>query len=628
MDDDTQNDKMTSRQMTEEIAHLRQTYPVVRLVNKSRIDEGRCLLFEEDSVCGRNACARLLKEGGEREWSMRIGRNIHRAKARYVEVDDEPNVLLCVSESENSESDKRLLYIDAPTGTFNRRFYEDELRHQRLYAGIAIIDLDDFKLVNDTLGHHTGDMALSLAAKVMLRSIRDTDMLIRYGGDEFIMVMPNIEPSVFSRRLHAMGEMLSQTNIPGYAELFLSASIGGVISRGDTVENAVKRADSLMYRAKHHKNSVLTEADSVEAEEFRKPLLMIVDDSQVNRAILSEMLKDDYEIVEIDDGEEALGFLQEHGKEVSIVLLDIVMPGMSGFEVLSQMAHNGIIEDVPVIMISSEDSDESVLRAYELGASDYISRPFDMRVVRQRVSNIMRLYARQRRLSVLLAQQYYEREKASSVLVNVMGGAMELRNGESGPHVLHVRNLTEILLERLLQKTDRYQLTGKERSAIAMASTLHDIGKLAIPDSILNKPGALTPEEFEIMKTHTTLGSDMLDNLNMYSDSQELLKTAHDICRWHHERWDGGGYPDGLVGDQIPISAQVVSLADVYDALTSERVYKGAVSHDKAIKMILGGECGAFNPLLLECLTEMGERILHELNAPTLAPPPFNVGSK
>ena len=623
MKEDDQASKMNGRQAADEIASLRQTYPVVRLVNQARIAENTCLLFEEDSMCGRTACAKLMNEGGECEWDMRIGRDLHHAKARYVEVDGEPNVLLCVADSEASETvDKRLLYIDPSTGTFNRRFYEDEVRKQRLYAGVAVIDLDDFKLVNDTLGHHAGDLALGAASKVMLRSIRDTDMLIRYGGDEFILVMPNVEPAVFSRRLHSLGETLAETTIPGYDELCLSASIGGVISRGDTVENAAKKADSLMYRAKSRKNSVLTDSDPVEPTDYRKPLLLIVDDSPVNRAILNEMLKEDHEIIEAENGTDALNILQDRGKEISLVLLDIVTPGISGFEVLSQMAHSGIIEDVPVIMISSEDSDESVLRAYELGASDYISRPFDMRVVRQRVSNIMRLYARQRRLSVLLAQQYYEREKSSNVLVNIMGGAMELRNGESGPHVLHVRNLTEILLERLIQKTDRYLITGKERVVIAMASTLHDIGKLAIPDSVLNKPGALTPEEFEIMKTHTTLGSDMLDNLNMYSDSPLLLKTAHDICRWHHERWDGKGYPDGLIGDQIPISAQVVSLADVYDALTSERVYKGAVSHYVAMEMIRNGECGAFNPLLLECLEETSERILHELNAPTLAPPP------
>lgn len=236
----------------------------------------------------------------------------------------------------------------------------------------------------------------------------------------------------------------------------------------------------------------------------------------------------------------------------------------------------------------------------------------------------MRLYAKQRRLSSLLAQQFIEREKDSTMLVNIMGGAMELRNGESGPHVLHVRNLTEILLERLVQKSDKYIIRGKERSAIAMASTLHDIGKLAIPDAVLNKPGKLTEEEFEIMKTHTVRGAEMLEKLDEYNDNPTLIRTAHDICRWHHERYDGSGYPDGLKGDDIPISAQVVALADVYDALTSERVYKHAVPHEEAMRMILSGECGAFNPLLLDCLVDVQERIAEELDVPALTPPLFN----
>lgn len=615
---------LTEQQIKDEIDDLHKVYPIVRLVNKKQIEEGSCLLFDGDHpVCGRKACAQLLNDGGEREWSFCLNHDGHRAMARYVEVDGEPSVLLCVApvDSDWELIDRRLLYIDSLTGAYNRRFYEDELRKQHLYAGVAIIDLDDFKLVNDTMGHHTGDLALQLAAGVMLRCIRESDMLVRIGGDEFVLVMPNVGASVFQRRLQVISKNISQTTIPGYDELCFSVSIGGVISRGSTVEEALRQADGLMYRAKRHKNSVITDSDPLDAEEYSKPFLLIVDDSEINRTILSEMLKDEYEIIEADRGTRAIEILHQLGEDIAIVLLDIVMPEMSGFEVLSAMSHNGWLEDIPVIMISGEDSDDIVFRAYEQGASDYISRPFDMRMVRQRVSNTMRLYVRQRRLSALLSQQFYKREKSRDMLVNIMGGAMELRNGESGPHVLHVRNLTEMLLDCLMRKTDRYFVTGKQRTAISLASVMHDIGKLAIPDAILNKPGSLTEEEFEIMKTHTTLGAEMLTNLTMYSDDPLLLQTAHDICRWHHERYDGNGYPDGLVGDQIPISAQVVSLADVYDALTSERVYKEAVPHKTAMKMILSGECGEFNPLLIECLAETEDCILRELNTPNLTPP-------
>ncbi len=617
--------QVTRDQAEDEIRHLSNVFPVVRLLDAQSVEEEEsCLLHGQDCPCMRKVACSVLHNGGEETRMLRVGDNRHRATVRYLEVDGEPNVLLYAlpveSETEPA-ADPALLYIDALTGVYNRRFYEDKVRRQRMFAGVAVIDLDDFKLVNDALGHHAGDLAISAAARAMKSRVRESDIILRYGGDEFVLVLPNISEDDFVRKLESISKQVAQTTVPGYDQMSLSVSIGGVLSNGSTVEEAVKRADSLMYRAKQRRNSVITEADVAGTPEFRKPLLLIVDDSEMNREILKEMLHDEYDIIEAANGKQGISYLEQYGAEISLVLLDIIMPVVNGFEVLSRMVRSGWIEDIPVIMISSEESDEAVLRAYELGASDYIGRPFDMRVVRQRVSNIMRLYARQRRLSNLLAQQYYEREKDSNMLVNIMGGAMELRNGESGPHVLHVRNLTDILLERLVQKTDRYALSSADRNTIAMASTLHDIGKLAITDSVLNKPGRLTPEEYDVMKTHTTLGAQMLEKLNMYSSSPILLKVAHEICRWHHERWDGSGYPDGLKGDEIPISAQVVSLADVYDALTSARVYKEAVGHDEAMRMILDGECGTFNPILIECLVDVQERIRLEIEEPMLTPP-------
>ena len=628
MNSDGCHGSVTRSQALEEVARLKKIYPDVRLIDEQELKRAKCLFFEE-GVCMRQICAKVLGDGQERTSILRIGEEANRATARFVNVDGDPNVLVYVEQiavGEEEPINKEIVYRDALSGAFNRRFFEDELRHQRAFAGVALIDFDDFKIVNDTLGHHAGDMAIKAAVDAILRCVRDSDMLVRYGGDEFVLVMPNIEQDTFCKRLHAISESVRKVTVPGYDQISLSISIGGVMAKGVLVEDAVQAADRLMYKAKQRHDTVITDmdADALEEEESHRPLLLIVDDSSMNREILAEMLQEEYEIVQAQNGKEAISALEEHGKKISLVLLDIVMPDMDGFEVLSRMVRRGWIEDIPVIMISSEDSDESVLRAYELGASDYIGRPFDIRVVRQRVSNIMRLYSRQRRLSALLAEQYNERAKSSNILVNIMGGAMELRNGESGPHVLHVRNLTEILIDRLMRKTDRYNISGVERATIVMTSTLHDIGKLAIPDNILNKPGKLTPDEFEIMKTHTTLGSDMLDRLNMYTDNRLLLQTARDICRWHHERYDGNGYPDGLKGDEIPISAQVVSLADVYDALTSERVYKSAVSHEKAIEMIMNGESGVFNPLLLECLNDVSERIRQEINAFAINPPLFN----
>ena len=620
--------RMTRLEADEEVLKYSDLYPVVEILDRKTLeDTDYCIMCGNSCPCMRKVALDVLDNGGEQTRSLRMGDDCHRATARYVEVDGEPRVFFFAQPLDVDGDGKvmgELLYHDALSGVYNRRFYEDRLRHQFIAAGVAIFDLDDFKLVNDTLGHHAGDLAIKAAARAMRSCIRDTDMLVRYGGDEFVLVLPGIGRDDFRNKLRTLARKVAETTVHGYPTLKLAVSVGGVLAAGRTIEDSARSADKLMYRAKQHKEAVVTEADLPNLPEYHKPLVLIVDDSEMNREILREMLKDDYDILEAASGEDGLEAIRQHGELISLVLLDIMMPGINGFEVLSQMSRDGIIDDIPVIMISSEDKQEAVLNAYELGASDYISRPFDIRVVRHRVSNIMHLYAKQRRLSSLLSQQFYERERESRMLVDIMASSMELRNGESGLHVLHIRNLTEILLERLVQKTDKYELTGARRSTIAMASTLHDIGKMAIPDAILNKPGRLTAEEFEVMKTHAAIGAQMLENLNQYKDDA-LMQTAKAICHYHHERWDGRGYPEGLRGDQIPIEAQVVSVADVYDALTSERVYKKAIPHEKAMRMIADGECGAFNPLLMECLVDVGDRIRDDIGREL--PPPQGCSS-
>lgn len=341
--------------------------------------------------------------------------------------------------------------------------------------------------------------------------------------------------------------------------------------------------------------------------------ILIADDSEMNRAILAEMLEDEYDILEAENGTEAVAIIQEQGMNLSLILLDIVMPEMDGFGVLTEMNRNHWIEDIPVIMISAERGAEQIERAYQLGATDFISRPFDALIVHKRVVNTILLYTKQKNLVSLVAQQMYEKEEQSTLMIDILGHIVEFRNGESGMHVRHVHTLTEMFLKALNKKENPYHFTQSEISIIATASALHDIGKISIPENILNKPGKLTDEEFDLMKTHTTIGADMLENLPIHQD-KPLVRISYEICRWHHERYDGRGYPDGLVGDNIPISAQIVSLADVYDALTSKRVYKEPYSHEKATQMILNGECGMFNPLLLDCLTELSDDIQQELN--------------
>lgn len=639
--------KMTGQQAEERMLQYENVFSVVRLLDAETIlnaakgknqnisaEPCRCFDFWETGKRCRNCVSlKALEEKNKKTKLEFWENNVYQVTAHYVEVDGKPKVMELIQYLDEADivdidGSERLftklngfqdeLYRDVLTGIYNRRYYEDQLRKQILPAGIAMIDLDDFKLYNDTCGHNAGDLALTTVAGVIRGMIRrTTDILIRYGGDEFLLVMPRVKEEDFTQKLRQIQNEVHSKEVPGVSRLQLSVSIGGVLSEEHKIENAVEMADKLMYRAKNHKNAVVTAVNSQmagpngvfqeDSEKIRQQIL-IVDDSELNREILSEMLHTDFRILEAEDGAQALEMLQQQGTGISLVLLDIIMPVLDGFGVLSYMAREHIIEDIPVIMISSDDSEKNIRRAYELGVSDYISRPFDAKVVYQRVFNTIKLYAKQRRLITLVTDQIYEKEKSSRMMVSILSQIVEFRNGESGLHVRHINILTEMLLDRLMQKTGRYHLNWNEQYLITLASSLHDIGKIGIDEKILNKPGRLTAEEFEEMKKHTVIGEEILCSLELYQN-ELLVKVAREICRWHHERYDGRGYPDGLKGEEIPISAQVVSLADVYDALVSDRVYKKAYSHEKAIQMILNGECGVFNPLLLECRLDIEDKI-------------------
>lgn len=590
--------------------------------------------WEKEHPCNNDSCIVLqaLRDKDVHTKLEFIGSQLYEVTARYMEVEGEPYVLELVKRMDDNymidenQREKLLrhfggyheqLYKDALTGAYNRRYFEEKIRKSTVSAGVAMIDLDDFKLYNDSFGHDTGDVVLITFVNIIKNCTRKTDMLIRYGGDEFLLIMPGIKEENFKNKLLQILEEVHRADVPGHGGLRLSASIGGVLSNGSVIEDAIGRADKLMYQAKNCKNMVVTE-DNLVADDIRKgmlrdrekirQLILIADDSELNRALLSEMLKDDFRILEVSNGRECLDALEQYGMGISLVLLDINMPVMDGFEVLVQMNRNHWIEDIPVIMISSDDTESNIKRAYDMGVSDYIRRPFDAQIVFRRVFNTIKLYAKQRRLITLVTDQIDEKEKNNQIMIRILSQIVEFHNGESGLHVEHINILTGLLLERLVQKTDHYDLTWSDQYMITLASALHDIGKIGIDDKILNKPGRLTKEEFEIMKSHTLIGASILENLGLYQE-EPLIKTAYQICRWHHERYDGKGYPDGLRGDEIPISAQVVSVADVYDALVNERVYKKAITHEKAIEMILNGECGVFNPILLECLVDIKDKI-------------------
>ena len=636
---------MTMQQAQMEMELYKKVFTVVRLLDKRefRLEENdnpggdmelcHCYDFwKKEKPCKNCIAARAFEEKSVRTKLEYLDSDIYQVTARYVEIDGQPYVMELLRKMDEEflvdlENRDRLMeklsgynekmYQDALTGVYNRRYYEDRIKQMTASVGVAMIDMDDFKIYNDTYGHNAGDLALITTVEAIRRCIRKNDTLIRYGGDEFLLVLQGISETMFREKLKQIRTEIYNANVPTYSRLQLSASIGGVMSAGRTVEETVMEADKFMYLAKNRKNTVVTEKDfaneegedgtALEALKVKQQIL-IVDDSEMNREILTEMLQDDFRILEAENGEEALKMLKQYGTGISLMLLDIVMPVMNGFEVLAAMAREHWMDDIPVIMISSEGSEDYIRRAYEMGIADYIRRPFDAKIVYQRVFNTIKLYAKQRRLISLVADQIYEKEKNNRMMVGILSQIVEFRNGESGPHVLHIQTLTRLLLERLVQKTGQYGLSWSEQYMISMASALHDIGKIGIDEKILNKPGKLTKEEFDIMKTHTLIGATMLENLKMYQ-GEILLEVAYQICRWHHERYDGKGYPDGLVGEEIPISAQVVSLADAYDALISDRVYKKAYSHEQAVKMILNGECGAFNPVFLECLTDIQDHL-------------------
>ena len=522
--------------------------------------------------------------------------------------------------------------IDALTGVYNRNYYEKNIRGTSLQGFVAMLDLDNLKLCNDHFGHSAGDSVLKKLAEVIKAELRSGDKLIRFGGDEFLLLAQDCPDDEFAQLLLRIQTKVSEAAVPGFPGLSLSVSIGGTRVAGSSSSEAVMRADQMMYMAKAHKNLVITDRfmlqngkDGIARLEKEQVLqqILIVDDSDMNRAMLREILKDNYSILEAGNGVECLSCVEHMGSSLSLILLDLNMPEMDGFEVLAELSRLGYMDDIPVIIISGTDSTADICRAYDLGATDYIHRPFNTQVIYRRVSNTITLMAKQRRMAELVNRQIDRATKQQELMVDFLSRIIGYRSGESNPHFANISTLSALLLQALQKRKNHYGLTEQDCQLIATAAVFHDVGKIGIPESILLKPGKLTAEEFEVMKTHTLIGDNLIKSLEIYHD-EPLLQMAAQICRWHHERYDGGGYPDGLKGEEIPICAQVVSIADVYDALTSARPYKPAFSSEKAIQMILNGECGVFNPVLVDCLLEV---VSQQKTGKEGTPPPKNLST-
>ena len=629
--------KVTEKQIQNQINTLKTVFSAVRLLSedeiggmvnnrkKKGIEDGCYAMWQRKTACRNCISYRAFTEKKQFSKIEKTKDGTFQVIADYREVDGKPCVLEMIKsfeeniivdyadegkESESFDEYFNKTYTDVLTKTYNRRYYEEYIADEVINGGVAMLDLDDFKVYNDLFGHGVGDAVLKAVVAAVKKCVRSTDKVVRYGGDEFLLVIPGVKEIAFRRCLGDISQSVREAVVEEYPAIKPSVSAGGIICDGLAVRAAVKKADEFMYIAKKKKDCVITggqDGGSAKGDMPHKERVLIVDDSEINREILSGILKSGYDIIEAKDGDEAIEQITRYNTDISLILLDLIMPVTSGFDVLDYMNEQGYIFDIPVITITGDGSGESVRSAYDKGVSDYITRPFDARVVYRRVSNTIKVYSRQKRLIFEVTRQAREREKSRSVIVEILSQIIERPDGGcGGNHAARITEFTRLILERLAAK-NAYSLSPEDIAIISYAAALHDIGKVRVDGKIVDKKGKLTAEEFEIMKTHTTLGNEMLKNLKTYA-KEPLVKYAREICLSHHERYDGGGYPRGLKGEEIPVSAQVVSVCDVYDALVSERSYKPAYTHEKAVEMIKNGECGEFNPIISECFYECADK--------------------
>ncbi len=630
--------RFTKKEIENEVSALEKIYSRVKVFDAAHIEKISCLKNNEnidlpfecfkfrnrEYPCKNCISLKAFKEKKDFYKIEEFNDKYYEVHAKYIEVDEKPCVLELVQEIDSTfvddikitavlgndgDDDSGLyskIYRDSLTGVYNRRFYEEKYKNHIMYGQIAIVDVDNFKMYNDLYGHNAGDAILINIASTIKRFLRKKDCVIRYEGDQFIVICDAMESSDFDSVLNRIKRKINENALLNYRGVKISVSVGGVLCNNETIAEALVKADTLMHEAKEKKNSIIT-SDGKVVHETNKKNILICENNKENALILNDILSEKYDVIKANNGDECIKLISQYSTGISLILFNKESNKNDEFEALEYLRNNHFIDDIPFVVIVNKSDVKNLNEDYAMGAVDYILVPFDKDIVIRRVSTLIKLYERQKKMTGVLIKELEEKEKSNNNMINMLSHIVEYRAHENGSHVKHVSEITELLLKHLLKVTDRYAFTKEDIENIKLASALHDIGKIAIDENILNKPGRLTKEEFEVIKTHTTVGANIIDQLNIKNDP--LVNYTHDICRWHHERYDGKGYPDGLKGEEIPISAQVVSVADVYDALVSDRCYKKAVPHEEALNMIVEGQCGTLNPLLLTCLIDIKEEV-------------------
>lgn len=628
----------TQKEAEELVANLSKVFSVVRLLKAHEVagqqpinnEKHTCYCFDiwgRSSRCQKCSSFNTLHDKIDRTKVEYLKDRPYQVFSIYLNVEGEDCVLEVLKDFTIMNSDpedlKRLsetllhvnekLYQDPLTNTLNRAYFEEKKNSIFESAGVVFADIDDFKNLNDTYGHEFGDVVLKEVSKVLKGSVRSDDFVIRVGGDEFILILSNINHDILSLKLDYLLRRVSELILPEHPNVKISLTIGAAISNNRKLQDVVNIADQLMLEGKKYKNIAFTEwnhhaKESLDVKRSNKPYVLIVDDSDANREMLKAMLEDEYAILEATDGIEATKIVNDYRQRLVLILLDLEMPNMNGFSFLKHFQNSHLFDDVPVVIISADVAAGVIANSYSLGAVDYISRPFNMQIVKQRVHNIIKLYTKQRQFKKEISQQINNPDVSTEILAIVLRDLVNYHNHESSNHIVHIQEITGILLDELSLESKAYQFTEVERKNIITASNLHDVGKLGISDTILKDPNVLTAEEREIYKTHTLIGAKMIASLELYQN-EPLMKYAYNICRWHHEKYDGTGYPDHLAGDAIPIEAQIVSLAIVLNSLVMGNPKAPGMAPQEAIHYIQTEKAKRFNPLLLSCLVARKDEI-------------------